>query len=452
MSFLSTLLAGLLLTLSSRPNDTLAMIKANGELKVLTRPSLTTYYEGPTGPTGFEYDLVLGFADSLQVRLRIVTAPSTDAMLTALQRGDAHLAAAGVKATQGNRQKARFGPTYQTVQEQLVHRRGSTPPRTLQAVTGKRFRVAARTSHAATLNRLRNDHPELSWQESTGITSSDLLNEVWQQALDYTIVDSHEMAVSQSFYPELQVAFNVGEPRHLAWAFPLQSDSSLYLAALRYLNGIRSNGRLEQLLERYYGHVEDFDYVGTRRFLSHVRQRLPQYLQYFQAAAEQHRLDWRLLAALGYQESHWNPKAVSPTGVRGIMMLTRDTAEQVGIKNRHGARESINGGARYFATLKARISNDVAEPDRTWFALAAYNVGLGHLEDARWLAKEAGAKANRWLDVKKFLPLLSKPEWHEKTRYGYARGTEPVNHVQNIRRYYDLLVRENGRSQVLAAQ
>lgn len=428
------------------------MITANGELRVLTRPSLTTYYQGPTGATGLEYDLVRGFADSLHVRLRIVTASSADAVLTALQRGDAHLAAAGIKATQGNRKRARFAPTYQTVQEQLVYRRGSAPPRTLEAVAGKRFRVAAHTSHATTLLSLHNDHPQLSWQEGTGIATSELLNEVCQHTLDYTIVDSHEMAVSQSFYPEVQVAFDVGEPRHLAWAFPLQTDTNLYLAALRYLNRIRSNGRLEQLLERYYGHVEDFDYVGTRRFLSHVRQRLPQYLQYFQAAAEQHRLDWRLLAALGYQESHWNPKAVSPTGVRGIMMLTRDTADQVGIKNRLSARESIDGGARYFATLKRRISDNVAEPDRTWFALAAYNVGLGHLEDARLLAKEAGVSSNRWLDVKKFLPLLSKSEWHEKTRHGYARGTEPVNHVQNIRRYYDLLVRENGRSQVLAAQ
>jgi membrane-bound lytic murein transglycosylase F len=299
---------------------------------------------------------------------------------------------------------------------------------------------------------LRNDHPGLSWQEGSNIATSELLNEVWQQALDYTIVDSHEMAVSQGLYPELQVAFDVGQPRHLAWAFPKQADNGLYLAALRYLNRIRNNGRLEQLFERYYGHVDDFDYVGTRRYLAHVQQRLPKYAQYFQAAAEKYGLDWRLLAALGYQESHWNPNAVSPTGVRGIMMLTRDTADQVGVKNRLSARESIDGGTRYLAILKARISNDVAEPDRSWFALAAYNVGLGHLEDARLLAKEAGASPNRWLDVKKYLPLLSKAEWHQKTRYGYARGTEPVNHVQNIRRYYDLLVGNEGRNPMLAAQ
>lgn len=451
MGFLTTILAGLLLSLSPKPQDTLATIKANGELKVLTRPSLTTYYKGPAGPSGFEYDLVRGFADSLRVRLRMVTAPSTDAVLTALERGDAHLAV-GIKATPGTRERARFGPIYQTVQEQLVYRRGRTPPQTLDAVSGKQLRVVARTSHVATLLSLRNDHPQLSWQERTGIATSELLNEVWQQALDYTIVDSHEMAVSQGLYPELKVAFDVGEPRHLAWAFPPQADNGLYLAALRYLNRIRYNGRLEQLLERYYGHVAEFDYVGTRRYLSHVRQRLPQYLEYFQTAAKKHGLDWRLLAALGYQESHWNPRAVSPTGVRGIMMLTRDTADQVGVKNRLNAKASIDGGARYLAAIKARLPIDIAEPDRAWFALAAYNVGLGHLEDAMRLAQEAGANANRWLDVKKFLPLLSEPEWHERTRFGYARGTEPVNHVQNIRRYYDLLVREEGRHHLLAAQ
>lgn len=452
MSFLTTILAGLLVTLSPRPNDMLTVVKANGELRVLTRPNPTTYYEGPAGPAGFEYDLARGFAESLDVRLRIVTAPSTDAVLTALQRGDAHLAAAGVKATAENRARARFGPIYQTVREQLVYRRGTTPPQTLTDAAGKRFRVAAQTSHAATLIRLRNHYPELSWQEGTSMATNELLHEVWKQAIDYTIVDSHEMAVSQSLYPELRIAFDVGEPRYLAWAFPLQADTSLYLAALRYLNRIRSNGKLEQLFERYYGHVEEFDYVGTRRFLSHARQRLPKYQQYFEAAAERYDLDWRLLAALGYQESHWNPKAVSPTGVRGIMMLTRDTAKHVGVKNRLSAKQSIHGGARYFAALKTRISDDVVEPDRTWFALAAYNVGPGHLEDARLLAKQAGASPNRWLNVKKFLPLLSQPQWYNKTRHGYARGTEPVNHVQNVRRYYDLLVREEARSQVLAAQ
>ena len=372
-------------------------------------------------------------------------------MLTALQRGDAHLAAAGVKPTRENRKRARFGPIYQTVREQLVYRRGSTPPQTLKDAAGKRFRVAAQTSHTATLVSLRNHHPQLSWQEGPSVATTELLSEVWKQAIDYTIVDSHEMVVSQSLYPELKVAFDVGEPRYLAWAFPLQADTSLYLAALRYLNQIRSNGRLEQLLERYYGHVEEFDYVGTRRFLSHTRQRLPKHRPHFEAAAERHGLDWRLLAALGYQESHWNPRAVSPTGVRGIMMLTRDTANHVGIKNRLSARQSIDGGARYFAELKGRISDDVAEPDRTWFALAAYNVGLGHLADAKLLAKQAGANPNRWLDVKKFLPLLSNPKWYKKTQHGYARGAEPVNHVQNIRRYYDLLVREEQHSQVLAA-
>lgn len=452
MSFLTAILAGLLLTISPRPSDTLAEVKATGELRVLTRPSLTTYYEGPTGPTGFEYDLVRGFAESLNVRLRMVTAPTPDAVLKALQRGDAHLAAAGVKATPENRKKARFGPIYQTIREQLVYRRGNTAPRTLEDVSGKRVRVAARTSHAATLLSLHADHPQLRWQEDTGIVTSELLNEVWQQATDYTVVDSHEMAVSQSSYPELQVAFDLGEARYLAWAFPLQADTSLYLAALRYLNHIRNNGQLEQLLERYYGHVEDFDYVGTRRFLAHVRQRLPKYRQAFQAAAERHSLDWRLLAAIGYQESHWNPKAISPTGVRGIMMLTRDTADQLGVKNRLNAKQSIAGAARYFSTLKSKISEDVAEPDRTWFAVAAYNVGLGHLEDARLLAKQADTNPNRWLDVKKYLPLLSEPEWHEKTLYGYARGSEPVNHVQNVRRYYDLLLRDDTRDRVLAAQ
>lgn len=452
MSFVTTILAGLVLALAPRTHDTLAEIKASGELKVLTRANLTTYYQGASGPTGFEYDLVRDFADSLQVELRMITVPHTDAVLTALHRGDAHLATAGIKATSDNMKRTRFGPIYQSVREQLVYRRGNALPRTLADVAGKRLQVAAHTHHAATLLSLRSTYPRLTWQESSALRTSGLLNEVWQQRLDYTIVDSHEMAVSRGLYPELRVAFDIGEACDLAWAFPLQADGSLYLAALRYLHQIRSNGRLEQLMDRYYGHVEDFDYVGTRRFLSHLRERLPKYLRHFKAAAERHGLDWRLLAAIGYQESHWNPEAVSPTGVRGLMMLTRDTANHMGIGDRLDAKESIEGGARYFAGLKKRFAGQVEEPDRTWLTIAAYNIGPGHLQDARQLAKDARMNPNRWLDVKRLLPLLSEPQWHARTRYGYARGAEAVTHVQNVRRYFDLLVRENERERVVAAR
>ena len=205
-------------------------------------------------------------------------------------------------------------------------------------------------------------------------------------------------------------------------------------------------GLLAQVNDRYFGHTEKFDYVGTRAFIRHFETRLPRYRQMFEEAGESWGVDWRLLAALGYQESHWRSHAVSPTGVRGIMMLTEATADYLDIEDRMDPASSIFGGARFFARQTERIPDSVDEPDRTWFALAAYNVGYGHLQDARKITQGRGGDPDRWIDVKESLPLLARKKWYKSTKYGYARGWEPVIYVENIRRYYDYLVNFDSRS------
>jgi membrane-bound lytic murein transglycosylase F len=160
----------------------------------------------------------------------------------------------------------------------------------------------------------------------------------------------------------------------------------------------------------------------------------------FKAEANKYNIDWRLLAAIGYQESHWRSEAVSPTGVKGLMMLTKKTAKQLGIKDRTDPAQSIAGGALYFKQRLKKIASHIQEPDRTWFALASYNVGFGHLKDAQKLTKNNQGNPDKWMDVRKTLPLLSQKKWYKQTRYGYARGKEPVRYVENIRSYYDLLI------------
>jgi membrane-bound lytic murein transglycosylase F len=271
------------------------------------------------------------------------------------------------------------------------------------------------------------------------LDSDELLNLVWEQVIDFSIADSNEVVLNQRFYPELRVAFDISEPQALAWAFPKSDDDTLYRAATDFINRMKKSGELDNLIARYYGHIGKFNYVGTRTYIKHVHKRLPEYQPLFEAAASQNELDWRLLAAIGYQESNWNPRARSPTGVRGIMMLTLPTAEYLGVENRIDPEQSISGGARYLANLIKRIPRQIQEPDRTWFALAAYNVGLGHLEDARVITEIRGGNPNVWTDVKDNLPLLSRRKWYQKTKYGYARGREPVHYVENIRSYYDIL-------------
>jgi len=444
MAFSLLILASLILLLFKgipdlfKPNI-LNQVQNSGELIVVTRNSPTTYYEGPEGPTGFEYELASKFADFLGVKLKIVTPDSLEEIFTIIDNQQAHIAAAGLTITEERKKRIRFGPAYQEIREQVIYNKQNIKPDSIEDLAFGTLEVVASSSHAERLNELKNQYPDISWNEHRDMESEQLLQLVEEEVIDYTIADSNELALNQRFLLELRVAFDIADPQQLGWAFPLTEDTSLYDKAMVFFWEIINNGELTQLIERHYGHVSKFDYVGNRIYMRHIATRLTKYQDMFQEAADKYNLDWNLLAAIGYQESHWNPKAVSPTGVRGIMMLTRLTAGQLGIKNRLDPKSSIMGGAKYIAMIHKRFPPEITEPDRTWFTLAAYNVGYYHLEDAQIIAKNLGKDPNKWIDVKTTLPLLSQKKWYKKTRFGYARGWEPVRYVENIRRYYDLL-------------
>ena len=183
----------------------------------------------------------------------------------------------------------------------------------------------------------------------------------------------------------------------------------------------------------------DLAWWEIRRFYHHIETRLPLYRRQFEEVARAYGTSWMLLAAQAYQESHWDRHAVSPTGVRGLMMLTRDTASSLGIQNRLDPAKSIEGGARYFRTLERRLPGHIGKPDRIWIALAAYNVGMGHIKDARRLARRMGKNPDAWQGLKTVLPLLARKPYYETLQYGYARGWEPVRYVKRIRAYHALL-------------
>ncbi|VAW66918.1 Membrane-bound lytic murein transglycosylase F (EC 4.2.2.n1) [hydrothermal vent metagenome] len=421
-----------------KPNM-LNQVLQNGELVIVTRNSATTYYVGPNGPTGFEYDLAKQFADSLGVKLRVVTNDNLNDMFNMLKNGRAHFAAAGLTITEARKEHLRFTASYMEVTEQFIYNNQSYRPKNINDLNDGVLEVIDGSSHVESLNKLKKNNPELNWITQSSIDSEQLLNLVEKQLIDYTIADSNEVALNQRFLLELRVAFEISKPKQLAWAFPKNEDSSLYDKAMSFFWRNLNSGEITQLTEKHYGHVDKFDYVGNRIYIRHIATRLSKYLDMYHAAALKYNIDWRLLAAMGYQESHWNPKAVSPTGVRGIMMLTLHTAGLMGVKNRLDPQSSIQGGAKYLDQIRKRFPDNLTEPDRTWFAMAAYNVGYYHVIDAQKIAVMQGKNPNNWLDLQTTLPLLAQKKWYKKTKYGYARGWEPVKYVTNIRRYYDLL-------------
>lgn len=439
LRFALVLTLSLLVSACGEPLNLLQQVKRDGVLYVATRNSATTYYEAADGKAGLEYDLVSLFADELDVEVKFITPSNLADIMSMVSRNEVHFAAAGLTITEPRQHWVRFTPPYQEITQQLVYRMGTKRPRAIKELQGKHLEVVANSSHVDQLEDLQAAYPGLSWTENAELDSDELLNLVWEQIIDFSIADSNEVILNQRFYPELQVGFDISKPQSLAWAFPKSDDDSLYKAASDFISRLKKSGELDTLLDRYYGHIGKFNYVGTHTYIQHVHKRLPDYQLLFEDAAREYNLDWRLLAAVGYQESNWDPGARSPTGVRGIMMLTLPTAEHLGVENRIDPEQSIAGGAKYLASLLTRLPEQIQQPDRNWFALAAYNVGLGHLEDARVITEIRGGNPDAWSDVKENLPLLSRRKWYQKTKYGYARGREPVNYVGNIRSYYEIL-------------
>lgn len=441
-ALLAVVTGALVLSTCSPRISLLEQVRTLGTLRVATVNSPTTYYEGPAGPTGFEYDMAQGFADSLGVEIEVVVASDTDEALAMVESGRAHLAAAGLVVTPLRSQKTRFTDALIEVVPQLVYRMGEKRPQSLDQLEG-RLVVGHTNAAIELLDAARTRIPQLIWTESEEFGTEELLLQVNQGEIDYTVARSDLLAINQRYYPQLRVAFPLAEKQPLAWAFRLGPDHGLFDLAQAYLRGITGPDRA-QLLDRYFGHVEQVDYLGALALATHVETRLPRYRTLFEKAAEKYGLDWRLLAAIGYQESHWNPAAVSPTGVRGIMQLTLQTAKFLNVANREDPAQSIAGGARYIRQLIDKVPPEVPDPDRTWLALAAYNMGYGHLIDVRALTAKRGGDANRWVDIRKNLPLLTQPRWYQQTKYGYARGHEAETYVGNVRTYYDMLVNLTG--------
>jgi membrane-bound lytic murein transglycosylase F len=423
-------------------NKPVPSVRETGELVVMTRNGPTTYYEDAQGnPVGLEHDLVELFAKDLGVSVHWVVAPQFPDILPAVRNRQVHFAAAGVTMTDERKSRVLFSTPYQTVQEQLVYNTNLPGPKSLKDVIGKRIEVVAGTSYAEHLEEAKRKLPDLKWTEVKDHETEDLLQRVSSGELDYVIADSHIVSLAENFYPNLGVAFDIGRPEYLAWAFPKNGDAWLYKKSLEFFAKIQRDGTLQRLLDRYYGHIERLEQADVEGFLQKMHDVLPTYRPLFQQAQERTGIDWRMLAALAYQESHWDPLATSPTNVRGLMMLTEDTADLMGVTDRLDPNQNIIAGARYLLSLKELIPQRISEPDRTWIALASYNVGYGHVEDARILAQRMGLDPDSWADLKKSLPLLSKAAYHTTVKHGFARGGEPVIFTENIRTYYDILVK-----------
>jgi len=412
------------------------------ELVVLVHNGPATRFLGADGQyAGIEQDLVELFARELGLRVRFVERSNYSDILPALRKHLAHFAAAGLTATEERRKSFLFGPAYLSVHTVVAYNTDNPRPRNIRDLIGKHVVTMAGSGSAEQLQSEALEVPMLKWEEEHAEDRMALLDMLANDEVDYVVTDSNIVELAQNFSPNIGRAFNLGEPETLAWALPRDASPLLVERVKEFFAHINANGTLRQLLDRYYGHIQRLTQSDVADFLERRLLVLPQYRSLFQEAQEVTGIDWRLLAALGFQESHWNPLATSPTGVRGLMMLTSETADRLGVTDRLDPRQNIIAAARYLKILKDTLPERIAEPDRTWLALACYNVGYGHLEDARVLAQRHGLNPDSWVDLKKTLPLLTRSDYYVTLKRGFARGGEAVVLTENIRNYYDILVR-----------
>ena len=419
-------------------------------LVVAVRPGPASWFPGPDGTAqGLDHDLIQRFAREKGLPLTVVTVSDAGALIDRVVAGEAHMGIGGLYRPLNVRPVAEKGRThppllwtsgYETAEAVVVYARDAFRPRSLKDLAAADVAYVESSGIESVLSQVRRDHPEIRWVPMKASSADALLAAVDEGKVDFAVVSSIDAAVGRNIHLDVDVAFPLGAKRELAWAvggrYPeLAREIAAFPARMR------NDGTLARLSERYFAPRGEVARLDAEVFMERLRTSLPVWKPMFVAAQEATGIDWRLIAAVAYQESQWDPGATSETGVRGFMQLTEDTARHLGVSDRTDPRQSVVAAARYLRDLKEKLPKRIVEPDRTWFALAAFNIGLGHLEDARVQAQRDRLDPDRWRDVRQALPLLALPEYYEKARLGYARGGMPVAFVDRVRAYYDILLR-----------
>jgi membrane-bound lytic murein transglycosylase F len=416
--------------------------EVSGELRVGTRTSPASYYLDPNDePAGFEHDLIEAFSQKQNWSLDWTQQDSPEVLFDLLDTHRINLAAAALPLTVVRDRRLIASPVLFETPVHVVVRTDDRKPHGIANLAGKKVALIKGSGHTPMLARLKRKHPKLTWTVLEDVWPEELLAQLQAGRFDAVVINGMDFDPMRSLYPEFAVAFDLPDTQKIVWALPRRSSQTLRNELARFVEQARKDGTIKRVYERYFGHVRQLDPSDVVGILQRRPQRLTNLRPHFQEAQTLTGIDWRLLAAIGYQESQWDPYATSPTGVRGLMMLTGETADRMGVTDRLDARQSILGGARYLVLMKESLPDRIPEPDRTWLALAAYNQGQGHMEDARRIAQARGGNPDSWADVKQALPYLSRGTYAKAMKYGYARGGEALHFAENIRNYYDILLR-----------
>ncbi|NVM23154.1 MAG: membrane-bound lytic murein transglycosylase MltF [Desulfobacterales bacterium] len=435
----SLLLAGSLFLGACGENGALERIQEARTITVVTRNNAHCYYTYRDQEMGFEYDLAKAFADFLGVALKVKVSKSSDGLIPLLYDGAGDFVAASIAKTPSRLKAADFSRGYLPVQQVVIIHKNNTDIKNIDDLEGETIDACGGTPQEERLRELNRQGFNITVREHDDISTEELIGAVARGKIEITIANSNVALLNRRYYPDMRIAFPVDEPKSLGWAVK-KAEKALLDKINEFFTVIEQDGTFKDIYNRYYAYVERFDHLDIKRFQKRIKTHLPRYKKTIIKAAETYGFDWRLITALLYQESQFDPWAKSFSGVRGLMQLTRPTAKEMGVKNRLDPNQSIMGGARYLRVLYD-LYDGAPDSDRGLVALAAYNVGTGHIFDARRIASKMQLDPNKWASLEKTLPLLCQSKYYKRSKYGYCRGTEPVFHVQRVLTYYDILKR-----------
>ncbi|MFW5729416.1 MAG: membrane-bound lytic murein transglycosylase MltF [Spirochaetota bacterium] len=424
--------------IATRPGQTdLDALREEGVITMITQNSQHAYYLDRGEPAGFEYELGVAFAEYLGVELRVVTPPWSE-MVPSLVAAQGDFIAASFTDIESRRDDVTFSEPYMIVRQHLIVHASDHGVRHMADMHGMTVHVRAGTSYERRLRELQGGGLEIEVVTHRDRPTEDLIRAVAAREIQATVADTHVARLNRRYYPDVRPALAVSGPQPLAWA--VRSDAEELLGAIdRFFRVVKERGVFDRIHDRYYANTAVFDYVDIKVFHERIRTRLPEFETLIKEEARKYGFDWRLIAALAYQESHYHPLSTSVAGAGGFMQLTPATAREMGVRDRYDPAQSIRAGVEYLARMYERFGNAATDRDRLLLAMASYNVGYGHVLDAQAIAREKGLPPGRWSSLEQTLPLLSREEYFRRAPHGYARGTEPVRYINQILTYYDIL-------------
>ncbi len=414
------------------------LIQKRGVLLFGTRTSLLSYFKSGDSIIGYEYQLLKKFADAHGLTVQPVLFSNNGKMFAALESGEIDIAGGHLTITKQRAQKYQFtAPISQTAIDLVTHFNYRNIEN-IEEFEDKTGLLVANSSYAELLNDLTDFKPtDLTTSEN--IALFELIRKINRKEIDYTFGDSEIINIYQYFIPGIYQTIQLSEPADTAMLLRKYRSDELKLALDKFIIDAKQTGLLKQLKDKILVHLPNIDTANTVTFFDKLQTSWPKIQDLVFEVADQYQFDRALLAAISYQESHWEVDAESFTGVKGLMMLTASAAKDMQVEDRTDPRQSLEGGIKYFRYMKQKIPDRIKDPHKSLFALAAYNVGFGHLEDARILTQKAGMNPDDWFEVEPFLAKLNNPSIAHELRFGNADGSTAVVYVNNIMTYQQLM-------------